>query len=109
MGLFFKPAERVFDFERSCSRSYPNHDGGLYRGFRWLVGRQSIQARAVSQIHAIQPIRQIAPKAVGRSPDKCLRIGLEKAVSIFTVCGWVGCGERWPLSDAPQLRAVPVS
>ena len=41
---------------------------GLYLGFRYLVGRQYVHARAVSQIHAIQPIRQIVPTPIAPSP-----------------------------------------
>src|SRR5260370_12228717 len=69
MDLSFRPSQRVFD-ECPWSLHHRHHDTGLYRGFRWLVGRQHIHARTVSQIDAIQPIRQIVPTPFAPSPDK---------------------------------------
>jgi hypothetical protein len=61
MGVFFRSAERVLDFESSWSRGHPSHDICLYPVFGYLVGRQHIHARTVSRTYAIQPIRQIVP------------------------------------------------
>jgi hypothetical protein len=51
------------------------------------VGRQHILARSVSQIYAIQPIRQIVPTPFSPSPDKFGGISSGFPVVTLIACG----------------------
>src|SRR5258707_15572447 len=104
MGLSFRLSQRVCD-KCPWNLYHRHHDTSLYLGFWWLVGRQHIHARAVSQIHAIQPIRQIVPIPIARLTGMW---ELRSSGSHRVAMGLADLGSRLGCRLSLWVRTVPV-